>query len=42
MNCGCQKLGRNWFGIVEVMFIMVFSYCILAMFFLVFGHASVL
>jgi hypothetical protein len=42
MNCGCQKLGRNWFDIVEAMFIVVFSCWIIAMFFFVSGHASVL
>jgi hypothetical protein len=42
MNCGCQKLGQNWFGIVEAMFSMIFSCWILAMFFLVSGQASVL
>jgi hypothetical protein len=41
MNCGCQKFGRNWLGIVEAILIMVFSCWILAMFFLVSGHASV-
>jgi hypothetical protein len=42
MNCGCQKFGRNWFGIEDAMLINAFSCWILAMFFLVSGHPSVL